>query len=43
MPMGTNMKVIWIDDQKAGQGVFTWANGDQYEREYLKMSVPNSL
>jgi hypothetical protein len=33
----------WIDDNRTGQGVFTWANGARYEKEYSQISFHNSL
>ena len=27
----------WIDDQKMGQGVFIWSNGDRYETRNSQM------
>jgi hypothetical protein len=33
----------WIDDNRTGQGVFTWANGDRYLKKYSEMSFDNSL
>ncbi len=33
----------WIDDRITGQGVFTWPNGDRYEKKYSQISFHNSL
>ena len=27
----------WVNDEKVGEGVFTWADGDRYETKYSKM------
>jgi hypothetical protein len=33
----TKMEGDWIDDQKAGHGVFIWPTGDRYELRYSQM------
>ncbi len=33
----------WINDQKSGQGIFTWTNGDRYEMIYSQMSHQHPL
>ncbi len=33
----------WVNDQKVGQGVFTWPHGDRYEIRYSQMSYYNLL
>ena len=31
------IKGQWIDDKMHGQGIYTWANGDRYERANSKI------
>jgi len=31
------IKGQWIDDKMHGQGIYTWANGDRYERDSSKI------
>ncbi len=34
---GNKYKGDWVNDQKVGQGVFTWSDGDRYEIKYSQM------
>ena len=33
----------WIDDKRTGQGVFTWPDGNRFEKKYSQMSSHGSL
>jgi hypothetical protein len=40
---GTKYTGDWVADQKAGQGVFSWPDGDLYEMKYSKVSCHDLL
>jgi hypothetical protein len=33
----------WIDDRRTGQGVFTWINGNRYEKKYSEIAFHDPL